>query len=152
MSSRINFELNKLRLVKSLFTTNPGYNPPAPGELIAMGVMLRNKGEFSIDGGQAQFIQNFKTQAAYELPFSLEVEFEALFALSAPITETEREPFLVQVFPQVIFPFMREYVAETTRRAGFPPLLINQSFYPTSPGEESGAGAGERVVTSKWFH
>jgi preprotein translocase subunit SecB len=150
MATRINFELNKLRLIKSLFTTNPGYHPPAPGELIAMGVTLRNGGEFSADGGQAHFVQSFKTQAAYEMPFSLEVEFEALFALSAPVSQDEQEPFLVQVFPQVIFPFMREYVAETTRRAGFPPLLINQSFYPDSPGEVS--DSGEKVVTSKWVH
>ncbi|MDR1578385.1 MAG: protein-export chaperone SecB [Deltaproteobacteria bacterium] len=149
MPSRINFELNKLRLIKSLFTTNPGYLPPAPGEMIAMGVMLRNGGEFSVDGGQAHFVQNFKTQAAYEMPFSLEVEFEAIFALSSPVSHPEREPFLVQIFPQVVFPFMREYVAETTRRAGFPPLLINQSFYPDASNE---APDGEKVVTSKWIH
>ncbi|MDR0549666.1 MAG: protein-export chaperone SecB [Deltaproteobacteria bacterium] len=150
MPSRINFELNKLRLIKSLFTTNPGYHPPAPGELIAMGVTLRNGGEFSADGGQAHFVQSFKTQAAYEMPFSLEVEFEALFALSAPVAHADREPFLVHIFPQVIFPFMREYVADTTRRAGFPPLLINQSFYPDSPSEVD--GQTEKVVTSKWIH
>jgi hypothetical protein len=151
MPSRINFELHKLRLIKSVFTTNPGYQPPAPGELIAMGVTLRNGGEFSADGGQAHFVQSFKTQAAYEMPFSLEVEFEALFALSAPVGELEQNPFLAQIFPQVIFPFMREYVAETTRRAGFPPLLINQSFYPDSSGEVS-EESGERVVTSRWVH
>ncbi|MDR1870478.1 MAG: protein-export chaperone SecB [Deltaproteobacteria bacterium] len=150
MASRINFELNKLRLIKSVFTTNPGYHQPAPGELIAMGVTLRNGGEFSTDGGQAHFVQSFKTQAAYEMPFSLEVEFEALFALSAPVAQPDREPFLLQIFPQVIFPFMREYVAETTRRAGFPPLLINQSFYPDPTGETD--LANEKTVTSKWVH
>jgi hypothetical protein len=149
MPSRINFELNKLRLIKSLFTTNPGYHPPAPGELIAMGVSLSNGGEFSADGGQAHFLQSFKTQSNYEMPFSLEVEFEALFALSSPVAKAEQEPYLVHFFPQVIFPFMREYVAETTRRAGFPPLLINQSFYPDSQGE---GDSGEKVVTSKWIH
>lgn len=60
-----------------------------------------------------------------KLPFSIQVEIAGLFELSCSDISTERLDRLVTVnLNGVLFPFLREIVADCTRRAGFSPLLL----------------------------
>jgi preprotein translocase subunit SecB len=99
----------------------------------------------------ANFIQSFKTQAGPESPFSLEVEFAAVFALSTPVLPFEQNTLIHQVFSQLVFPHTREYVAETTRRGGYPPLILNLGLFQDSQTNGSGT-AVESLYGSKWLH
>ncbi|MDR0621643.1 MAG: protein-export chaperone SecB [Deltaproteobacteria bacterium] len=148
---KINFDMIKLRLQKSMFLHNPQYKQPARGEVIALGLSLRNAAEFSQNGALANFIQSFKTQAGPEVPFSLEVEFAAVFALSAPVPQPEQDTLVHKHFPQMVFPYTREYVAETTRRGGYPPLILNLGLFQDNQTNGSGT-ATESIVGSKWPH
>jgi preprotein translocase subunit SecB len=142
----------KLRLLKSIFFINPGFNEPPEGKVTSLTLSIKNSGDFINDGKEARFIQNFQVQNNPNTPFSMEVEFGAIFTLSTPVPLEERDYYVHVVFPQLIFPFLREYVAETTRRGGFPPLLLNISLSPEprdSSGEESRASL---PVVAKWIH
>ena len=59
-----------------------------------------------------------------QMPFSLEMEFEGLFLLNKRTPKKKAEPFAKINCPAILFPFLRECVADITRRAGFNPLLL----------------------------
>lgn len=58
------------------------------------------------------------------MPFRLHVEFQGLFTLNKSIGKEKVKPFAEINCPAIIFPFLRESVADITRRAGFPPLYL----------------------------
>jgi len=132
----------QLKLIKSVFAVNVE-RQPTEGR-ISIGVSLKNNGEFLDDGRRAQFVQRFRTSNPETAPFFLDVEFWAIFLLEPPPLPLEQPHFVRQVLPQMVFPYLREYVAETTRRGGFTPLIINQSIF----GEES----DQNPESPKWIH
>ncbi|MDR2301815.1 MAG: protein-export chaperone SecB [Deltaproteobacteria bacterium] len=149
--SAISFDMIKLRLQKSIFLHNPAYRQPARGEVIALGLSLRNAADFINNGTVANFLQCFKTQTGPDAPFSLEVEFAAVFALSGPINPADQDAYVHKLFAQMVFPYTREFVAETTRRGGYPPLILNLGLFQDSRSEGS-TSEGEPLVGSKWPH
>lgn len=120
-------EMIQLKLIRSIFTINVDF--PHSEERVAIGVSLKNNGEFLDDGQRAHFLQRIKTGDPTLAPFFLDVEFGAFFAVSPAPMPLERSHYIHRVFPQVVFPYLREYVAETTRRGGFTPLIINPTLF-----------------------
>lgn len=59
-----------------------------------------------------------------ELPFMLEIEFQGLFELNKSLPRKRVDPFAQVNCPAILFPFLRECIADLTRRAGFPPLIL----------------------------
>lgn len=59
-----------------------------------------------------------------EMPFILDIEYQGLFRLNKSIAKKEIEPFAKINCPAILFPFLRECIADLTRRAGFPPLML----------------------------
>lgn len=149
--NKSSYDLIKLRLQKSIFLHNPNYQQPARGEVIALGLSLRNAADFSQNGSLANFIQSFKTQAGPDVPFSLEVEFAAVFSLATPIPQAEQDTFIHKLFPQMVFPYTREYVAETTRRGGYPPLILNLGLFQDTQTNGSKTTT-ESIYGTKWPH
>lgn len=60
-----------------------------------------------------------------EAPFKIEVEFEGKFILNRQATKKEIEPFAKVNCSAILFPYIRETIAEITRRAGFPPFHLD---------------------------
>jgi preprotein translocase subunit SecB len=149
--TRINYDMVRLRLQKTVFLHNPSYQQPVKGEVIALGLSLRNGGEFFQDDTMANFLQSIKTQASPDVPFSLEVEFAAVFAMTISVPQSEQNTFIHQIFPQMVFPHTREYVAETTRRGGYPPLILNLGLF-----QDNQSNGSEDTIFSlngpKWIH
>ncbi|MBU0736164.1 MAG: protein-export chaperone SecB [Proteobacteria bacterium] len=58
------------------------------------------------------------------VPFFLEVEYEGLFTLNKRVSKKDVEPIAQINCPAILFPFLREAVAEITRRGGFNPLML----------------------------
>ncbi|OQY20619.1 MAG: hypothetical protein B6I36_00345 [Desulfobacteraceae bacterium 4572_35.1] len=65
----------------------------------------------------------FKDKTA---PFSIHLEGVGLFELKKPLNDTEIEELTHTYCTTTIFPYMREIIADISRRAGFPPLHIPQ--------------------------
>jgi preprotein translocase subunit SecB len=65
----------------------------------------------------------FNDQSA---PFSIHLEGVGLFELQQRFTEAEIETLIRDHCTTVMFPYMREVIADISRRAGFPPLQIPQ--------------------------
>ncbi|MDR0356214.1 MAG: protein-export chaperone SecB [Deltaproteobacteria bacterium] len=149
--SRINVEMVRMRLQKSVFLLNHQFQQPPQGEVITLGLNLRNWGEFYQNYTMVNFIQFFKTQGESNVPFSLELEMAAVFSLSAPVPLAEQNSFVHKTLAQMVFPHTREYVAEITRRGGFPPLLLNLGGFQEGEGVES-SPAMTSVSGSKWIH
>ncbi|WP_321531774.1 protein-export chaperone SecB [uncultured Desulfuromonas sp.] len=59
-------------------------------------------------------------------PFHIEIEGMALFDLNRTFEETELELLTNNYCSAAMFPYLREAIADITRRAGFPPLHIPQ--------------------------
>ncbi|MDR1044494.1 MAG: protein-export chaperone SecB [Candidatus Adiutrix sp.] len=149
MKSTFQMEMAQLRLIRSVFAVN--MELPAGEERIAIGVSLKNNGEFLHDGRRAHFLQSFKTSNPGGAPFFLDVEFGALFVLNQPPLPLEQPYYIRKVFPHIVFPYLREYVAETTRRGGFTPMILNHDLFENETERESGtapAAEGEH----KWVH
>ncbi len=65
----------------------------------------------------------FKDKAA---PFSIHLEGVGLFELKQTFTALEIEELSHSHCSTMMFPYMRETIADISRRAGFPPLHIPQ--------------------------
>ncbi len=59
-----------------------------------------------------------------QLPFLLDIEYEGLFKLDKRVAKKKIEPFAEINCPAILFPFLRECIADITRRAGFNPLIL----------------------------
>lgn len=65
----------------------------------------------------------FKDKSA---PFSIHLEGSGLFELKRSLTEAETDTMCHTHCTTIMFPYMREVIADISRRAGFPPLHIPQ--------------------------
>lgn len=57
-------------------------------------------------------------------PFAFTVSMEGCFEFSRKITPQELERVAHINCAAILFPFLREFIADLTRRAGFPPFLL----------------------------
>lgn len=147
MASKV--DLAQLKLIRSLYACNINFRP-VDDERILLGVSMKHSGEFLDEYSRAHFLQRFQIEESPDAPFALDVEFGALFIMDPPIMPLERDHYLKKVFPRVLFPYTREYVAEITRRGGFSPLMLNHTLFENFDEPD-------RPVTvlpdiSKWIH
>jgi hypothetical protein len=126
-----------LRLVKSSFEIR---TTQIEDDRVFINVSLENDGEFFEGGRRAHFLQKFSTGTQPSNPFVLEVRFGAVFLLNPPPLPLERPYYVRKVFPQLVFPYLREYVAETTRRGGFTPLVLNHNILNFDDDFDASAG------------
>ncbi len=142
-------EMAQLKLIRSNFACNIHFQAK-DDERIILGVAMKHGGEFLDGNSRAHFLQRFQIEESQDTPFSIDVEFGALFIMDPPILPLERDHYLRRVFPQIVFPYMREYVAETTRRGGFSPLLLSHSLFENF--DEPDRPVAMTPDVSKWIH
>lgn len=73
-------------------------------------------------------------------PFMLNIEGEATFKLRHPPAPAEIQPLVKQYCAAAMFPYLRETIADITRRAGFPPLHIPQVDFTRAFEQDPSAG------------
>lgn len=127
MSSPASIDMTQLLLVKSIFMLNTNYQ--SPDDRVSIGISLKNNGEFKDDGTGATFTQHLTTTPPTNAPFFLDVEFNAKFFLDPAPLPLEYVHYVRRIFPKIVFPYLREYVAETTRRGGLTPLLLSYNIF-----------------------
>lgn len=147
MASRV--DLAQIKLIRSYYAANIHFRP-AEDERIIMGVAMKHSGEFMDAYTRAHFLQRFQIEQTPDGPFALDVEFGALFLLEPAIMPQERDYYLRRVFPQIMFPYMREYVAEITRRGGFSPLMLGHGLFESF--DEPERSMVVEPDNNKWIH
>ena len=157
MQSAIDFELASIRLSKSVFMPNPDYDSEkgigGTGARQAEIVLsIKNSGEFTEAGVIAHFNQNFRIESSRLMPFTLEVEYRAVFKTDQPIPKEEQAIYISQVFPHALFPYLREYVSDITVRGGFPPILLHMAFSASKERKDPGELKAEPKPVLKWIH
>ena len=58
------------------------------------------------------------------MPYDLSIEYEGLFKLNKSIPKKDAAILEEVNCPAILFPFLRETIADITRRSGFQPFLI----------------------------
>ena len=106
--------------------------PERPHVTLALDVLVR-----PISDGQPQPVfevtLSMKCEAAVAAPqpgqpppavaYQIELAYAGIFTL-AQVPQNAVEPVLLAECPRLLFPFARSMLADITREAGFPPLLL----------------------------
>lgn len=79
----------------------------------------------------------FRDSAEHKTPFILNIEGAATFKLQYPPASTDIQPLVKQYCAAAMFPYLRETIADITRRAGFPPLHIPQVDFTRAFDQDS---------------
>jgi hypothetical protein len=153
--TEIDYELANIRLIRSVFQPNPSFTGNIGGTLekpTEITLSIKNSGDFRENNQIAHFSQRFRIEDSTLMPFTLEVEYGAVFKTHEPVPQDLHAKYISNIFPQVVFPFLREFVANLTVRGGFPPILLHMDS-KSLRGEQKGSSEGPvpRPVV-KWTH
>ncbi len=79
----------------------------------------------------------FRDSPTHKIPFLLNIEGVATFKLQHQPSDSTVESLVKHHCAAAIFPYLREAIADITRRAGFPPLHIPQVDFAHAFAHES---------------
>lgn len=78
--------------------------------------------------------------------FVVTLDFAALVKVGDKVPDSELEQILAVEVPQLLFPFARNIVADVTRDAGYPPLLINPVDFAGLRRQKVAAQSGQTAA------
>lgn len=78
----------------------------------------------------------FSDSPSQQTPFLLDIEGVAIFELQHPPSASALQSLVKQHCAASMFPYLRETIADITRRAGFPPLHIPQVDFARAFAQE----------------
>jgi len=108
-----------IRILSLNFSTNPNFNKS--GKISMNMDMTINH---SVEEGNVLALSMNISLGGNEFPFSLDIESEGKFSFKE-IPEEKLLNNLANInCPAIMFPYLRETIADITRRAGFPPLHL----------------------------
>lgn len=119
MPQDIKITLLKSRLYSLTFRTKP----EAPQGKIPINLAISHKYKFDYKNKTIAVVISVSVNDK-QTPFFLEIEYEGLFMLNKRVSKKAVEPIAQINCPAILFPFLREAVAEITRRGGFNPLML----------------------------
>jgi preprotein translocase subunit SecB len=117
--------VKEIRLESVFFQVNPQYKEKAGQEGFAYG--LRIDTHLSKEGSSLLVqlgVETPETENNPDYPFYFNLKFVGVFDFSALIDENSRRQIASINCPAIIYPYLRETLADLTRRAGFPPLHL----------------------------
>jgi preprotein translocase subunit SecB len=120
----VNISIGDIRIKSIQFDINDKYS----GDLknISFRFKLFSESRYNDKKQNIYLVFGLKTVQARddEYPFLFEIKTRAIFRLSENVEKEELDRITNINCPAIIFPYIRETVADLTRRAGFPPLHI----------------------------
>jgi len=114
----INFALTKVN-----FSINREFKPGESKDVTILPDLAINH-ELKKDEKQLIVLLGVR-QITGNIPYYFEVESVALFQFDEIPEEKTLKQFSEMNCPAIMFPYIRETIADLTRRAGFPPLHLN---------------------------
>jgi len=112
----------KFALLKVNFFVNRDFKQDNPDATIAPEIALSH--EFRQEEKQLLVILGVR-QLTENIPYHFEVESAGLFQFDNIPEEKLLNQMAIINCPAILFPYVRETIADLTRRAGFPPLHLN---------------------------
>lgn len=151
MENVYKFDMLDVSIIKTVFIANLNFNTQKQRE-IRLGIRLENRIDFDDYGVKARLVQSFYTEMTEDppTPFRLEIDLGAIFSFHQPVPIMERGQLVSGWLPQAAFPYLREHVAETTRKGGFPPLLLSPMLFDGP--EDQTAPFNFTPGSSRWEH
>lgn len=133
-------------LLSVSFNLNEKFNPKAKEDLFVPEIAIDN---FIVKEKKEMAILLGVRILAGNLPYYFEVRAGGLFKFDKLPTKKVLEQFARINCPAIIFPYIRETVADLTRRAGFPPLHLDPiNFIEIAKGTEKKKTA-KKTLSSK---
>ena len=122
MSTEYQFVLQSIRMKSVSFLTHPEREEPKANEEIDIKPLMT----IAYHTGAKSSVEvdlKFSLEEG-NLPFSIHVTTAGLFTFQKlPAKELLQKVIHINC-ASILFPFLREHIADLTRRAGFPPLLL----------------------------
>jgi preprotein translocase subunit SecB len=115
--------------IKDLSFESPGAPGSLRGQARAPGINIGvNVGANPVQGAEHEYdvrlTLNARAGEGADTLFHVELEYGGVFRLEG-FPQEHMLPVLFIECPRLIFPFARQIVADVTRNAGFPPLMID---------------------------
>jgi|WetSurMetagenome_2_1015567.scaffolds.fasta_scaffold53382_1 preprotein translocase subunit SecB len=136
--------IREIRLDSVAFHVNRDFKQPVGGEGFSYGLKM----EHDLDDTSRVlavrlWVKTPEKEASSNYPFHFEVTLQGVFEFSEPIHEEVRRHCATIECPTILFPYLRETLADLTRRAGFPPLHLQATnfaeFAQQNAGQEESA-------------
>ena len=86
--------------------------------------MKAGDGTFPIDSRPSQN-GNAIANRGDEPAFIAELQYGVTCSIGEDVPEDNHHPLLLIEMPRMVFPFVRQIIADTTIQGGYPPLLLN---------------------------
>ncbi|MDO9067470.1 MAG: protein-export chaperone SecB, partial [Deltaproteobacteria bacterium] len=112
------FSIQDTRLLSSHFDINRSFEP---GPDIKVEVKITINHTWQQDSKVLQ-VSDVVEVSGDEAPFNLMIEYGGIFLFEGELTDTDEIRRIAEInCASILFPFAREVIAETTRRAGIGP-------------------------------
>ena len=109
-------------LLKVNFSLNQEYKEDSADTVVAPDISIRH--EFREKDKQLIVILGLR-QIKGNIPYRFEIESGGIFQFENIPDEKMLKQLATINCPAILFPYVRETIADLTRRAGFPPLHLN---------------------------
>ncbi len=94
-------------------------------------------------------VETPRKEESPDYPFYFDIVIQGAFVFTEPISEELQKQFETVNCPAILFPYLREALADLTRRGGFPPLhLPVTNFVKLAKTEEKPEETAETKETS----
>jgi len=118
---RLNMQLVDIRILTIEFHLNKDFREEKDRLTFNTDIAIRN--DF-IEENNELFVFVKLKQKSGNVPFFFEIEGGGRFKFDKTPDKKTLDAFATINCPAIIFPYIRETIADITRRAGFPPLHI----------------------------
>jgi preprotein translocase subunit SecB len=135
----LSMNIREIRLDSVAFHINRDFKQPAGGE----GFSYRLKMDNDLDATSRLLavrlgVETPVKEANPSYPFHFDVTLLGVFEFSEPIQEEIRGHCATIECPTILFPYLRETLADLTRRAGFPPLHLQATNFAEFAQQNAG--------------
>jgi preprotein translocase subunit SecB len=126
----LTMNIRQISLDSAVFHVNRDFRQPSGGE----GFSYRLKMDSDLDEACQSLLVRLGVETPLKeenpnFPFHFEVTLAGVFVFSEPIQEEMRVQCASINCPTILFPYLRETLADLTRRAGFPPLHLQETNF-----------------------
>jgi preprotein translocase subunit SecB len=139
LNPMLTMNIREIRLDSAVFHMNRDFRQTAGGE----GFSYRLKMDNDIDEARRLLVVRLGVETAAReenphYPFHFDVTLAGMFEFSEPIQEEMRVQCASINCPTILFPYLRETLADLTRRAGFPPLHLQATNFAEFAQQNAG--------------
>ncbi|MFO7783266.1 MAG: protein-export chaperone SecB [Thermodesulfobacteriota bacterium] len=120
MPQQFNLKLNKTRLKSFNFRVNEEHNN---NDEIQLNFGISNAYHYEYKEKKIYCLVSVSINQE-DCPFFLDIDYEGVFEVDRRVSKKRIEPFGKINCPAILFPFLRECIADITRRADLEPLLL----------------------------